>query len=63
MKVVRRVRVPPLVDIALVVKLPSLVVEAMGYFVPNHHPDAPIIQGLWKVLVVKRRLQYPRRKH
>ena len=48
--------VPPLVDVALVVKLPPFVVETVSDFVPNHHSDSPIVERLWKVFVVERRL-------
>lgn len=49
--------VPPLHHVALLVELPSLVVEAVGDLVANDHADAPVIQGLGEVLAIKKRLQ------
>ena len=55
--------VPPLVDVAEVIELSALVVEAVGDLVADYDADAAVVQRLREVLVVERRLQYPRGEH
>jgi hypothetical protein len=59
----RRFMVPPLIDVAHVVELPSLVVKAVGDFVPDDNANATVVQALGKELVVERRLEDSSRKH
>ena len=49
--------VPPLVDVALLVELLPLVVEAVGDLVPDHHPDPTKVERFGEELVVEGRLQ------
>ena len=44
--------VPPLVDVALLVELLPLVVEAVRDLVSNHHTDASKIQGFGEKLKI-----------
>ena len=55
--------VPPLVDVAEVVELAPLVVEAVRDLVPDDAADATVVERLREVLVVERRLQDARREH
>ena len=48
--------IPPLVDVADVVELSALVVEAVRDLVADDDADAAEVQALRKVLVVERRL-------
>ena len=41
----------------------TVVIKAMGDLVPNHHPDAPKVQGLWLLLAEERGLEDPGGKH
>ena len=49
--------VPPLVDVAEVVELAPLVVEAVRDLVPDDDANAAVVERLREVLVVERRLQ------
>ena len=42
---------------------PTIVVKAVGDLVPDHHPDAPEVQGLWLLLAEKRGLEDPGGEH
>lgn len=42
---------------------PTIVVKAVGDLVPDHHADAPEVQGLWLLLAEERGLQDPGGKH
>lgn len=42
---------------------PTVVVKAVSDLVPDHHPDAPEVQGLWLFLAEERRLQDPSGEH
>src|SRR5581483_10810976 len=53
---------PPVVQVAVSVIFTSAVIEAMGKFVPNHHPNAAIVHGIVNVIVVEGRLQNAGRK-
>ena len=55
--------VPPLVDVALLVELLPLVVEAVGDLVPDHHPDPTKVERFGEELVVERRLQNASGEH
>ncbi len=55
--------VPPLLDVAQVVELPALVVEAVRDLVPNDDTDTAVVQGLGEVFVVERWLQDGGREH
>ena len=55
--------VPPLVDVAEVVELAPLVVEAVRDLVPDDDADAAVVERLREVLVVERRLQDARGEH
>ena len=54
--------VPPLLQVSLLIELPALVVEAVSYFVPDHHPDPAVVEALGKVSTVEQRLQDSRRE-
>lgn len=55
--------VPPLHQIAVFVELATLIIETMSNLMTDYYTDTAIIQGLGKVLRVKKRLQNPRRKY
>lgn len=55
--------VPPLLQVALLVKLPPLVIKTVSHLVANHHPDATIVEGLGQVLGVEEWLQDARWEH
>ena len=63
LEVDRGLVVPPLVDVAEVVELSALVVEAVGDLVADDDADAAVVQRLREVLVVERRLQDSRGEH
>lgn len=54
---------PPPVQITILIEQSTLVVETMGNFMTDHYTDSSVIQALWKVSVIKGRLQYARWKH
>lgn len=41
----------------------TIVIKAMRDLVPDHHPNAPKVQGLWLLLAEEGRLEDPRGKH
>ena len=53
---------PPVAQVAVRVELTALVVEAVGQFVADNCPDRAKVQGIVGFVVIKRRLQDPRRK-
>ena len=55
--------VPPLVDVAEVVELAALVVEAVRDLVADDDADAAVVERLREVLVVERGLQDSRGEH
>lgn len=42
---------------------PTIVIKAVGDLMPNHHPDAPEVQGLGLLLAEERGLEDPGREH
>lgn len=44
-KMLNRLGRPPVLEVAHLVVLPSLVIEAMRQFVANHHTDKAVIEG------------------
>ena len=55
--------VPPLIDVADVVELPALVVEAVRNLVADDHADAAEVQALREELVIEWWLQNSGGKH
>uniref|UniRef100_A0A182J3U6 Uncharacterized protein n=1 Tax=Anopheles atroparvus TaxID=41427 RepID=A0A182J3U6_ANOAO len=54
---------PPAVQVAVAVEQSTLVVEAVGQLVPDHHPDATVVDRAREVTMVERWLQDAGRKH
>ena len=52
-----------MVDVALLVELLPLVVEAVGDLMPDHDADAAVVQTLGEVAAVEEGLENPRGKH
>jgi hypothetical protein len=63
LKLYRGGMIPPLVDVADVVELPALVVEAVRDLVAYDHANPAKVQALWEELVIEWRLQNAGRKH
>lgn len=62
-KIVNSFIFPPTMQIAILVKQPSLVIKPMCYLVSNDHTNASKVQTARKVTMVKRRLKYASRDH
>ena len=63
MKALRGLVVPPLINVANVVKLSTFIIKTVGDFMPNDHTNAPVIETLGKELVVEWWLQNSSGKH
>ena len=63
LEVDRGLVVPPLVDVAEIIELAALVVEAVRDLVADDDADAAVVERLREVLVVEWGLQDPRGEH
>src|SRR5437667_3014428 len=54
---------PPVVEPALSVELRTLIVEAVADFVPDHHPNRSVIDGIHALHIKRRRLKNASRKY
>merc|ERR1719282_1550614 len=55
--------VPPLLQVIMLVKLSTLVVKTMGYFVSNNHANTAIVEAFREMSTVEQGLKDPGRKH
>ena len=56
MKPFRGLVIPPLIDVTHMIELSSFVIESVSDFVSYDHTNAAIVDALWKMLMIKRRL-------
>ena len=48
---------PPVVQVSIFIELTTHIVETVGHFMTDNHPDGPVIHGIVGIGIEKRRLQ------